>query len=112
MYDICVNCFSTIGECSMNKKEKYPPINVLNIMRGFHRSGLPHQITPYRFELSNGKKHHIKTIRQTHRERVGKGFHYHYVVLTKEERYFHLVFDSETMVWRVIQEVDSELFFE
>jgi len=95
----------------MDKKEKYPPINVLNIMRGFRTPGLPHQVTPYRFELRNGEKHHIKKIRQTHRERVGKSFHYHYVVVTKEERYFHLVFDSASMVWRIIQEVDSELFF-
>ncbi|NBB76131.1 MAG: hypothetical protein GVY02_02025 [Bacteroidetes bacterium] len=95
----------------MSKDEKYPPINVLNIMRGFRTPDLPHAVTPYRFELRSGEKHHIKKIRQTHRERVGKAYHYHYVVVTKEERYFHLVFDSGTMVWRVVQEVDSELFF-
>jgi len=95
----------------MDKNEKYPPINVLNVIRGFSSSKIPYHITPFRFELRNGERHDIKTIRQTHQERVGKAIHYHYVVLTKEEKYFHLVFDTGTLVWRVIQQVDKELFF-
>lgn len=91
--------------------KKYPPINVLNVMRGFQSEKLPQHITPFRFELRNGEKHHIKTIRQTHKERVGKAFHYHFVVLTKKNRYFHLIFDTGSLVWRLIQEVDEELFF-
>lgn len=95
----------------MDNNKKYPPINVLNVIRGFHSSKVPHQITPFRFELRNGEKHHIKTIRQTHRERVGKAFHYHFVVVTKEDRYFHLIFDTGKILWRLVQEVDEELFF-
>lgn len=91
--------------------EKFPPINVLNVVRGFPKPGLPHQITPFRFELSSGETHHVGQIRQAHRERVGKGFHYHYVVRTREQRYFHLVFDTADLIWRLIQEVDEELFF-
>lgn len=92
-------------------EEKYPPINVLNVIRGFQSPSLPHHITPFRFETRQGASHQIDKIRQTHRERIGKGFHYHYVVQTKEKRFFHLVFDTETLTWRMIQEVDEELFF-
>lgn len=95
----------------MQKKDKYPKINVLNVVRGFKKADLPHHIMPYRFELKNGDVHRIQSIRQTHRERVGKGYHYHYVVVSTEERYFHLVFETEKLVWRLIQEVDKQLFF-
>ena len=105
------NLFVQQRRSSMDNNEKYPPINVLSVIRGFRSSQVPHQITPFRFELRNGEKHHIKTIRQTHRERVGKAFHYHFVVVTKEDRYFHLIFDSGKILWRLVQEVDEELFF-
>ena len=95
----------------MDNKKNYPPINVLNVVRGFCRDELPHHITPFRFELKTGESHHIKTIRQTHKERVGKSMHYHFVVVTKEDRYFHLVFDSGPLIWRLVQEVNEELFF-
>lgn len=93
------------------KKEKYPPINVINVFRGFARSGLPHKITPIRFEVKEGQKHHIQQIRQVHKERVGQAFHYHYVVVTKEQKFFHLIFDTGSLEWRLIQEVDEQLFF-
>lgn len=93
-------------------QEKYPPINVLNVMRGFRREGLRYPITPYRFELRNGEAHRVQEIRQMHRERVGHGHHYHYVLRTTEDRYFHIVFDSATLFWRLIQEVDEQLFFD
>ena len=105
------NLFVHISRRSMDSKKNYPPINVLNIIRGFQTPDIPHQITPFRFELRSGEKHHIKKIRQTHRERVGKSYHYHFVVVTKQERYFHLVFDTGPLVWKLVQEVDEELFF-
>ncbi len=91
--------------------QKFPPINVLNVIRGFHDPDIPHHITPYRFETRQGEKHRIAQIRQVHRERVGKAFHYHFVVKTQTERYFHLIFDTQTLTWRMVQEVDEELFF-
>ncbi len=91
--------------------ETFPPINVLNVIRGFENPLLPHHITPFRFETREGVSHRIQMIRQTHRERVGKGFHYHYVIQTQEKRFFHLIFDTLTLTWRLVQEVDEELFF-
>ena len=92
-------------------KKKYPPVNVLTAIRGFPHPTLRHHITPYRFSTGDGRKYHIKQIRQAHKERVGGAFHYHYVVITREDRYFHLVFDTSTLIWRLVQEVDEELFF-
>jgi hypothetical protein len=92
-------------------EEKYPPINVLNIVRGFANPALRHHITPYRFETRKGETYRIAQIRQVHRERVGKGFHYHYVVKTDTGRYFHLVFDTSAISWKMVQEVDEMLFF-
>lgn len=92
-------------------EEKFPPIHVLSIIRGFRDDALPHQITPFRFETRDGRVFRIQTIRQFHRERVGKGFHYHYVIQTREKRFFHLIFDTQSLVWRMIQEIDEELFF-
>jgi hypothetical protein len=89
----------------------FPPINVLNVIKGFEHPSLPHHITPFRFETREGQSHRIRTIRQTHRERVGKGIHYHYVVQTDEGRFFHLVLDTLTLIWHMVQEVDEELFF-
>jgi len=93
------------------KKEKYPPINVLNVVRGFSNPKLTYHITPYRFETRSGDTFHIRNIRQMHRERVGKGYHYHYVVKTANDRFFHLVFDTANLSWRMVQEVDEMLFF-
>lgn len=95
----------------MKKEEKYPPINVLNIVRGFSNPKLKHHITPYRFETKAGETFQIKQIRQVHKERVGKGHHFHYVVKTDTGRFFHLVFDTTTLSWRMVQEVDEILFF-
>lgn len=92
-------------------KDKFHPINVLNIIRGFHHPKLPHHITPYRFETQKGERHKIEQIRQVHRERSGKDIHHHFVVKTSGARFFHIVLDTATLTWRLVQEVDEELFF-
>lgn len=98
-------------EGKLMSKNKFPPINVLNVMRGFHHAKLPHHITPYRFETQNGKSYKIVQIRQVHRERSGKDTHHHFVVKTAAGLFFHIVFDTATLTWRMVQEVDEELFF-
>jgi len=92
-------------------KKNFPGIHVYNVVAGFKSPGLKHSITPFRFELPDGTVHRISLIRQAHRERVGESVHYHYVVRTKEERYFHIVFDSGKLRWHLVQEFDAELLF-
>ena len=94
-----------------NNDNKFPTVNVLNVMRGFPNPDIPHHVTPYRFETRDGRKFKISEIRQVHRERVGRAYHYHYVVRTDGQRYFHLVLDTAKFSWQMIQEVDNELFF-
>jgi len=95
----------------MDNRDKFPTINVLNVFMGFKNPKLKHPITPIRFELPTGETHHVATIRQTHKERVGQAVHHHFVIQTKEERYFHIVFDTGELQWRLIQEFDPELLF-
>ncbi len=95
----------------MQDNKKYPPIHVLNVMRGFKEPRFRYPITPYRFELKSGERHRVREIRQMHREKVGRGYHYHFVLKTREDRYFHIAFDTAALVWRLIQEVDEQLFF-
>lgn len=95
----------------MKSGKNYPAINVLNVMRGFRHPKLKHHITPYRFEMPDGSRHRITQIRQTTVQRVGDAHHHHYVICTDEDRYFHIVFDTGSLTWRFIQEIEEELFF-
>ena len=80
------------------------PIHVLNVFRGIPGNEIPYPITPYRFALQNGKSYHIAEIRHLHRERKGKGIHFHYVVSTRENRIFQLLFDTNAFTWRLVEE--------
>lgn len=96
----------------MDEQKKYPPINVINAMRGFPAKGLSFKITPYRLQFPDGKVHTVQNIRRVTTQKVGSATHYHYVVQTKEQRYFHIVLDSAQLVWMLVQEVDELLFFD
>lgn len=92
--------------------ENYPPINVLNIFKAFPSKALPYQITPFRFTIQDGNTHHIAEIRHFHKDRVGKGFQFNYVVVTKEKGYFRLLFDTNTISWRLIEEKSAGVLLE
>lgn len=85
--------------------ENYPPLNVLSVFKSVHSEKLPYKITPYRFMKKNGESFKIATIRHYHRDRKGKGEHFHYVVEVEKGRNFRLLFDTNTFTWRLIQEV-------
>lgn len=93
------------------EKREYPAIHVINTMRGFQSRELPYKITPHRFQLPDGRSFRIRKIRRMTTQKVGQALHYHFVVQTEDERYFHLVLDSASLVWRMVQEVDEALFF-
>jgi len=88
--------------------ENYPPINVLNIFKAFPNQKLPYQITPFRFTQQNGNTHQIAEIRHFHKDRSGM----HYVVVTKENGYFRLLFDTNTFTWRLIEEKSDGVLLE
>jgi len=93
------------------KKNDYPAINVINAIRGFPTRELKLKVTPYRFQLPDGRSFVVKKVRRMTSQQVGNFIHYHFVVQTREERYFHLVLDTSSLTWRLVQEVDEELFF-
>lgn len=95
----------------MNDSKNYPSINVINAMRGFPTDDLKFKITPYRIQLPGGGVHVVQNIRRMTTQKVGNATHYHYVIQTKEQRYFHIVFDAGLLTWKLVQEVDEELFF-
>ena len=86
--------------------ENYPPLNVLSVFKSVHSEKLSYKITPYRFMMQNGQSFKISKIRHYHRDRKGKGEHFHYVVEVNKGRYFRLLFDTNTFTWRLIQEVE------
>lgn len=92
--------------------DNYPPINVLNIFKAFPNEKLPYQITPFRFTLQDDSTHQISEIRHFHKDRVGKGFQFHYVVVTKEKGYFRLLFDTNTFTWRLVEEKSEGVLLE
>lgn len=92
------------------EKKDFEAINVLCVFKSFDRKGLRNQITPYRFETQAGETHYVKEIRSSQREDVKTGYHYHFVVKTRRDRSFHIVFDSESLTWRLINEVPEEYF--
>jgi len=93
-------------------QKNYPPINVLNIFKAFPNKNLPYQITPFRFTLQNGNTYQISEIRHFHKGRVGKGFQFHYVVVTRNKGYFRLLFDTNTFTWRLIEEKSDGVLLE
>jgi len=112
-------CKADPGQASGTKRrqkkqsdvDKYPAINVLSIFAGFRSPKVKSGITPLRFQLPDGQSHRIAQVRQSHAERVGQAMHYHFVVRTTEQRYFHIVFDAGKLTWRLVQEFDPELLF-
>ena len=86
--------------------DNYPPLNVLSVFKNFHSDKLPYKITPYRFMTKNGESFKVRNIRHYHRDRRGRGEHFHYVVEESEGRLFRILFDTNTFTWRLIQEVE------
>lgn len=106
-----ISAYDLPGE-TMKPLKDYPPINVINVMRGFPTKDLKFQITPYRMQFPDGKVHVVENIRRMTTQTVGRSKHYHYVIQSKEQRYFHIVFDASILTWKLVQEVDEQLFFD
>jgi len=56
--------------------------------------------------MQNGESFKISMIRHYHRDRKGRGEHFHFVVEAADGRYFRILFDTNTFTWRMIQEVE------
>ncbi len=81
-------------------------------MRGFHSDNLKYLITPIRFEKENGEVYQVAEVRHFHRDRKGRGMHYHYVVRTKDDKYVRVLFDTNTFTWRLVEEKSNGMLKE
>jgi len=72
---------------------------------------LTDRMQPYRF-LRGKHSMQVTGIRCRHIEDLEFTHHLHYVVRTDQHRYFNLVYARDKLMWKFIQEVDVELFFD
>lgn len=82
---------------------QYPPIHVLSVIRSLPSKNLSYPITPCRFEMKNGMAYKVREIRQFHVERHGKGSHFHFIIVTKHDQVFRILFDTNTFTWRLVE---------
>lgn len=89
---------------------KLEKINVIAVYAGFRTGTLSRAITPIRFMLPNGDRHQVAEVKRSYSERVGDSLHVHFVVKTKENRYFDIVYDSKSITWLLVVELEEALF--
>jgi hypothetical protein len=89
---------------------KHEKINVIAAWAGFRTPALQRAITPIRFMLPNGERHQVEEIKRSYSERVGDSLHVHFVLKTKEQRYFDIVYDSKRLSWLLLVELEEALF--
>jgi hypothetical protein len=110
MCNICVNSERThITTCQM-QVAKLEKINVIAVYAGFKTERLKRAITPIRFMLSSGERHAVEQVKRSYSERVGDSLHVHFVVKTRENRYFDIVYDSKRITWMLVVELEEALF--
>ena len=56
--------------------------------------------------MQDGDSYKICNIRHYHRDRKGKGEHFHFVVEVADGKYFRILFDTNTFTWRLIQKIE------
>ncbi len=89
---------------------KLQKINVIAAYAGFRTPSLKRAITPIRFMLPNEEKHAVQEVKRSYSERVGDSLHVHFVVKTRENRYFDIVYDSKRITWLLVVELEEALF--
>lgn len=72
---------------------------------------LIYRMQPFRF-LRGRHSMQVMNIRCRHMEDLKHTCHMHYVVKTDGERYFNLVYERKTCMWKFIHEVDAVLLFD
>jgi len=92
-------------------KSDFKKINVNATFAGFRQRGIAKRITPHHFSVSDGRHYEIVRVRTSYKERVGDTHHIHFVVQTDQGAYFDIVYDSKEMIWYLVLEVESNLFF-
>jgi len=97
-------------------KEK---VNVDAVFRSFKdsnahsRSGWEHKrIEPRYVKRKKGKVLKIKEVRRSYAQRKGKRLQVHFVIRCEDDRYFHLVYDADKVIWILLYEFDDQMLFD
>ncbi len=94
------------------------PVNVSAVFRCFKghskkQMGWEHKrIEPRGIERKNGEHLSIAEIRRSYPQRKGGNIQVHFVVRTKDDRYFHLVYESQKMLWILLYEFEEQMLFD
>lgn len=91
------------------QKSELEKINVIASFAGFNTTRQKRRIVPHRFLTKKGDTHVIVTVRRTYTERVGDSQHIHFVVQTREGRFFDIVYDSKQIAWYSVLEIEDDL---
>ncbi|KPQ01021.1 MAG: hypothetical protein HLUCCA01_03775 [Bacteroidetes bacterium HLUCCA01] len=91
------------------QKSEPDKINVIASFASFTTTRQKRRITPHRFLTRQGHTHVVAQIRRTYTERVGDTRHVHFVVQTREGRFFDIVYDSKEMAWYMVLEIEDDL---
>jgi hypothetical protein len=86
-------------------------INVTALFAAFKTYGVVRRITPLNFTLLTGEEYEVAVVRRSYADRVGNSQHVHFVVQTKDHRYFDIVFDSQKMTWWLVIEIEDPMIF-
>ncbi|SMO72486.1 hypothetical protein [Fodinibius sediminis] len=97
-------------------KEK---VNVDAVFRSFkedntrNRSGWEHKrIQPRYVKRKKGEVLKVREVRRSYVQRKGKRVQVHFVIHCEEDRYFHLVYDSDKIIWILLYEFDDQMLFD
>ncbi|MEX0780216.1 MAG: hypothetical protein WD491_00900 [Balneolales bacterium] len=94
------------------QQNKFQKINVTALFSSFKMQGVARRITPITFRLKSGDEFEVSEIRRSYVEHVGDTQHVHFVVHTKQNRYFDIVYDSKKMGWALVLELDDGFMVE
>lgn len=97
-------------------KEK---VNVDAVFRSFRDQagqsgrGWEHKrIEPRYVKRKKGEVLKITEVRRSYAQRKGQRLQVHFVIQCEGDRYFHLVYDSDKIIWILLYEFDDQMLFD
>ncbi|MFH5831196.1 hypothetical protein ACG2F4_05875 [Halalkalibaculum sp. DA3122] len=95
---------------SQEQKKEPKPLVVITTVASFgdKNRGITHRLQPIRILEENGRKHRVQSVRACHEEPVGHGHkQVHVTLVTEEERYMNIVFDTRKIGWFLLSSRDE-----
>lgn len=70
------------------------------------------RVKPLRLLRPGGQRLKVDQVLRTYPQRKGQNMIVHFNVVTTDGRYFHLVYETEKMIWLLLYEFEETLFFD